>query len=112
MKRPRTPGSCAHLSLAAVQQALLDKRGSVTGAARALGVPSSDLRRLVQASPSLVEAAFEAIEQVLDQAVAVLFEGMRREDVRQQLKAAAFFLRHTEAGRLRSLSRRRAGAPG
>jgi hypothetical protein len=66
----------------------------------------------VQASPSLVEAAFEAIEQVLDQAVAVLFEGMRREDVRQQLKAAAFFLRHTEAGRLRSLSRRRAGAPG
>jgi hypothetical protein len=112
MKQPRTPSSCEHLSFAAIQQALLDKRGSVTGAARALGVPSSDLRRLAQESPALVEAAYEAMEQGLDQAVAVLFEGMRRKDIRQQLKAAAFFLRHTEAGRLRSLSRRRAGAPG
>jgi hypothetical protein len=104
-RRPAVPASCADLSLAAVQKALLDKHGSVAGAAVVLHVPSSDLRKLVIATPSLIDTVFEELDRGVDRAIGVLLEGMESGNIRQRLRAASFFLRHTEAGRLRGSSR-------
>ena len=47
--------------LAAVEQALIDAGGSVTAAARTLGIASANLRGLVRAHPLLADAVFEQI---------------------------------------------------
>jgi hypothetical protein len=89
------------VDLAAIEQTPIDKGGNVPAAARALNVPSDDLRRLVRATPSLVDAAFEQIEQALDRAQAVLREELSSDDFNRRLKAAVFILRRGEAARLR-----------
>jgi hypothetical protein len=95
------------VDLAVIEQTLIDKGGSVAAAARALELPSGDLRRLVRATPSLVDSAFEQIEQALDEAQAVLLEGLESEDRMTRMRAAAYILRHTEAGRRRGWGQRR-----
>ena len=75
-KRGRTiPASCADLDLEAVGRELVRAGGNVSVAARALGVPTPDLRLLVYAQPELLDAALEAEEQVLDEAEALLLHG-------------------------------------
>lgn len=98
---PAVPASCIVLDFARVERALVDSRGNITSAARALSVPSSHLRRLVWATPSLAGAAFEQIEQAIDEAQASLWEGLRSDDFGRRLKAAVFILRHTDAARRR-----------
>jgi hypothetical protein len=101
-KRARTiPASCADLDLEAAGRELIRAGGNVSAAARALGVPALDLRLLTYAVPELIDAALEAEEQVLDDAVALLFEAMRGGDMHRRIRAAGFFLRSTAAGRRR-----------
>jgi transposase-like protein len=96
------------LPLAAVEQALVDTGGSVVAAARTLGIASANLRGLVRAHPLLADAAFEQIEQEVDAAWQVLLDGLRSDNTTTRLRAAAYILRHTEAGRRRGWGPRRA----
>jgi hypothetical protein len=73
-----------------------------------LGVSSVDLRRLVGSRPFLADAIYEGTERAIDEAVQVLRDAMRRPELSQAIAAAAFFLRHTEAGRRRGWGTRRA----
>jgi hypothetical protein len=93
-RRPALP-----VGLQAIERELLNKCGSVSAAARALGVSSVDLRRLVGSRPLLAYAVYEGTEQAIDEAVQVLRDGMRRPDKPQRLAAAAYLLRHTAARR-------------
>ena len=86
-------------SPAAVKRALVDADGSVTGAARTLGIASANLRRLVRAQPSLADVVFELIEQEIDAAQQVLWDGLDSDSAMTRMRAAAYILRHTEAGR-------------
>jgi len=94
------------VGLRAIERELLDKCGSVSAAARALGVSSVDLRRLVGSQPLLAEAIYEGSERAIDEAVQVLLDGLRHPDQSQRLAAAAYLLRHTEAARRRGWVRR------
>ncbi len=61
---------------------------------------SIELRRLVGSRPLLADAIYEGTERVIDEAVQVLYGGLRHPKKNQRLAAAAYFLRHTEAARL------------
>ena len=93
------PLSCRELDLAVVEAEFVKHRCNVTAAARALGVPASDLRRLVSWGP-LAAAASEQVEQALDEALQVLFDGLESPDRAIWLMAAKAMLR-TEAGKRR-----------
>ena len=88
-------------SPAAVEHALVQAGGSVTGAARTLGIASASLRRLVRAQPLLADVVFEQIEREIDAAQQVLWDGLWSDSVMRRIRAAAYVLRHTEAGRRR-----------
>ena len=102
-RRPALP-----VGLEVIERELLNKCGSVSAAARALGVSSVDLRRLVGSQPLLADAVYEGTERAIDEAVQVLLDGLSHPDKTQRLAAAAFLLRHTEAGRRRGWGGRRA----
>jgi hypothetical protein len=93
--------TAATISPAAVKQALVQAGGSVTGAARTLGIASASLRRLVRTQPSLADVVFEQIEQEIDAAHQVLWDGLDSDSVMTRMRTAAYILRHTEAGRRR-----------
>jgi hypothetical protein len=76
-------------------------------AARALGVSSLDLRRLVASHPLLADVIYEGTERAIDEAMQVLLDGLSRPDKTQRLAAAAYLLRHTEAGPRRGWGRSR-----
>jgi hypothetical protein len=78
----------------------VDTNGSVSAAAVIREVPSADLRRLVWATPALMDAVFEVLERGLDEAVQILFEGLRSDIYANRLAAAKEFLR-SDAGRRR-----------
>ena len=101
-QRPALP-----VDLGAIERELLDKCGSVSAAARALGISSVDLRRLVGSRPSLADVIYEGTERAIDEAVQVLLEGLSHPDKTQRLATAAFLLRHTDAGRRRGWGRSR-----
>ena len=89
------------IPLAAIKQTLVDAGGSVTGAARTLGIASASLRRLVRAQPSLADVVFEQIEREIDAAQQVLWDGLDSDSVMTRMRSALYILRHTEAGRRR-----------
>jgi hypothetical protein len=89
------------ISPAIVKQALVDAGGSVTGAARTLRIASASLRRSVRAQPSLADLVFEQIEQEIDAAHQVLWDGLCSDSVMTRMRSASYILRHTEAGRRR-----------
>jgi hypothetical protein len=89
------------ISPTAVKQALVEAGGSVTGAARTLGIASASLRRLVRVQPVLADVVFEQIEREIDAAQQVLWDGLDSDNVMTRIRAAAYVLRHTEAGRRR-----------
>ena len=95
------------ISPAAVKHALVEAGGSVTGAARTLGIASASVRRLVRAQPVLADVVFEQIEQEIDGAQQVLSDGLDSDSVMTRMRAAAYVLRHTEAGRRRGWGMRR-----
>ena len=93
-------GAAVPADLKIIEQTLIDKCGCIAAAARDLGVPSVDLRRLVASRPSLADVIYEGSERAIDEAVQVLLDGLSHPDKTQRLAAAAFLLRHTEAGRV------------
>jgi hypothetical protein len=95
------------ISPTAVKQALVEAGGSVTGAARTLGIASASLRRLVRVQPVLADVVFEQIEREIDAAQQVLWDGLDSDNVMTRIRAAAYILRHTEAGRRRGWGIRR-----
>jgi hypothetical protein len=94
------------VDLKIIEQTLLDKAGNIAAAARALGVASADLRRLVASRPLLADAIYEGIERALDAAEQTLLDGLDNENPMRRLKAATFFLRSSDAGRRRGFGRR------
>jgi hypothetical protein len=60
-QRPALP-----VDLGAIERELLDKCGSVAGAARALDVSSVDLCRLVGSRPLLADAVYEGTERAIE----------------------------------------------
>ncbi len=107
---PAVPASCKALDRRAVERALVDSRGSVSKAARSLSVPSGHLRRLIWATPWLADAAFEQIEQAIDEAHAAVREALRSPAAAVRLAAAAHILRANPAALRRGWGTRRAAA--
>jgi hypothetical protein len=99
------PASCAHLDLAAIKAELIRTEGNVTAAATALSVPSADLRKLVWSTTSLADAVFEQIEQMIDEGVQVLLDGLKDKDAGRRLQAAVALLTLSPAGRKRGWGR-------
>jgi hypothetical protein len=89
------------ISPTAIKQALVQAGGSVTGAARRLKIASANLRELVRAHPLLADAIFEQLEQEIDAAQQVLWDGLDSDSVMTRMRVAAYIPRHTEAGRRR-----------
>ena len=83
---------------------MVKHRCNVAATARALGVPASDLRRLVSWGP-LAAAASEQVEQAIDTAEAVLRDGLELPDLMVRLKAASALLTLSPAGRRRGFGR-------
>jgi hypothetical protein len=78
--RVRVPESCADLSPAKVERELEKHFGDITAAARELGVPGPDLRRLIWAQPSLLENAHEELELVVARARGVVIDALDSDD--------------------------------
>ena len=92
----RVPESVAHLDVEIVAAALIHHDANVRNAARALGVPSGDLRKLVLVDQRLADAALEAVELRLDDAEANLCEALRCGDPRRRDSVSMFMLRNTQ----------------
>jgi hypothetical protein len=95
------------IPVATIKQALIDAGGGMATAARTLGISSASLRSLVRARPLLADVVFEQIEQEIDAAQQVLWDGLRSDSAMTRMRAAAYILRHTEAGRRRGWGMRR-----
>ena len=91
----RIPESIAHLDIEIVA-ALIRNDANIGNAARALGVPSGDLRKLVLIDQRLADAALEAVELRLDDAEANLSEALRCGDPRRRDAVSMFMLRNTQ----------------
>ncbi len=94
------PASCADLVFHELEAELIKHHGNVTAAAKKLGVPSADLRRLVW-STKLADTVYEAVEETLDEAQGVLRDALRGADLMHKLQAAKVMLTQTTAGRRR-----------
>ena len=68
------PATVADLDLAIVTEVLARHACNITDAAVDLGVPPSDLRRLLWNNPKLQDEAFEAVEARLDKAKKILLK--------------------------------------
>ena len=105
----RVPEFVAHLDVELIAAALISHDANVRNAARALGVPSGDLRKLVLVDQRLADAALEAVELRLDDAEANLSEALHCGDPRRR-DASMFMLRNTQRASkedMRSRPRRR-----
>jgi hypothetical protein len=88
------PATVAHLDVDAVADVLINHHANIRNAARALNVPSGDLRKWVLLDERLSAAAVEAIELKLDVAEANLHDALGSEDPRRRDAVSMFFLRH------------------
>lgn len=99
----------AELDEAKLEGLLLECDGNIREAAILLDIKSSRLRRFVEASPRLREACAEAIASAVDEAVGVLFEGLRdKNSFQNRFYAAKEFLRTAE-GRKRGFGHEASG---
>jgi hypothetical protein len=92
----RVPESVAHLDVEIVAAALIHNDANIRNTARALGVPSGDLRKLVLIDQRLAEPAIEAVELRLDEAEANLCEALHCGDPRRRDAVSMFMLRNTQ----------------
>jgi hypothetical protein len=86
--RVKIPDSCADLCPAKVVRALERSFGQIPPAARELGVPIPDLRRLTWARPRLLEEALEEHELAVSQAMGVVIQALYSDDLRRQMWAS------------------------
>jgi hypothetical protein len=82
-----------HFDTNQASRALKEAGGSVGKAARALEVPSADLRKFVSANPKLREEALEATERDLDKAESIILDGLDSRDKLKRLEAAVQVLK-------------------
>jgi hypothetical protein len=99
--KPNVPATVANLAPDVVAEVLSRHSCNVSNAATDLGVPASDLRRLLWANPGLQDAAFEQVEARLDQAEANIHEALHSEDSRRRDTASFFVLRNSVRARRR-----------
>ena len=92
----RIPETVAHLDVEIVAAALIRHDANIGNAARVLGVPSGDLRKLVLADQRLADAALEAVELRLDDAEANLCEALHCGDPRRRDAISMFMLRNRQ----------------
>lgn len=97
--RPAIPGSCRGLELKVIERTLFDKRGNVSAAATALGLPSADLRQLVWSIPSLGDVVYEKLEQAIDEAEQAVWDGLESHSMSERLAAANLMLKSAVARR-------------
>jgi hypothetical protein len=98
---PGVPAAVANLDLAVVVEVLARHACNVTDAARDLGVPASDLRRLLWTNPKLQDEAFEVVEARLYVAEKNIAEALKSEDSRRRDAASFFVLRNTARAKRR-----------
>jgi hypothetical protein len=103
------PISCRELNLGEVEETLVKHHCNVAAAAKALGVPASDLRRLVSWGP-LAEAAAERVEQAIDDAEAALVAGLKSPEASVRIKSAGTLLAISPAAKRRGWGRGGRGA--
>jgi hypothetical protein len=89
------PATVANLDLTQVVEALGRNACNVTDAAQDLGVPASDLRRLMWSRPHLQDQAFEVVEARLDKAEKNIAEALHNEDSRRRDAASFFVVRNS-----------------
>jgi hypothetical protein len=99
--KPVVPAKAADLDRAVVIAALARHGCNVTDAAQDLGVPASDLRRLLWANPQLQDQALETVEARLDTAERNIHEALTSDDSRRRDAASFFVLRNTARARRR-----------
>jgi hypothetical protein len=99
--KPSVPATVADLDPNMVAEALARHSCNISDAAADLGVPPSDLRRLMWANPGLQDAAFEQVEARLDKAEANIHEALHSEDSRRRDAASFFVVRNSHRARRR-----------
>jgi hypothetical protein len=82
--RTKIPDSCADLCPAKVERTLEKHFGNIYAAARELGVPGPDLKRLTWAQPDLYKNALEDLELVVQRAVGELIRALYSDDPRRR----------------------------
>ena len=101
MSTPNVPAAVASFAPNMVSEALARHACNVSDAAKDLGVPPSDLRRLLWANPKLQDEAFESVEARLDLAEKNIAEALRSGDGRERLAASMFTIRNSHRARKR-----------
>ena len=101
MSAPNVPATVASYAPNMVSEALARHACNVSDAAKDLGVPPSDLRRLLWANPKLQDEAFEAVEARLDLAEKNIAESLRSGNGRERLAASMFTIRNSHRARNR-----------
>ncbi len=97
----KVPATVAGLDHGVVVEALVRHEYNVTDAAHDLGVPASDLRRLMWSNSDLQDRAFEIVEARLDIAEKNILEDLRSDDRRLRAAATFFALRNTSTAKRR-----------
>ena len=97
----KLPATVADLNVEYVTKVLAKHSCNVTDAAKDLGVPTMDLRRLLWANSGLQGEAAEIVERRLDKAEKNVFEALNSEDSRRRDAASFFVLRNTAASKRR-----------
>jgi hypothetical protein len=97
---PHKP-TAADLDASIVAAALARHSCNVTDAAQDLGVPASDLRRLLWSNPQLQDQAFETVEARLDLAEKNIAEALSSDDSRRRDAASFFVVRNTARAKRR-----------
>ena len=95
------PATVANLDLETVGEALAKHACNVTDASADLGVPASDLRRLLWDNPKLQDQAFEVVEARLDTAEKNIHEALTSDDSRRRDAASFFVVRNTARAKRR-----------
>jgi hypothetical protein len=95
------PATVADLDLGTVVKVLGRYGCNVTDASADLGVPASDLRRLLWSNPKLQDEAFEVVEARLDKAEKNIAEALSSDDSRRRDAASFFVVRNSSRARRR-----------
>jgi hypothetical protein len=95
VRRARIPESCRDLDRDHVVATIEACEVNISAAARKLGVPSHDLRRLLVADPEILALAAEQEERRLDKAEAILERELNSDDPRFSAAAAYFVLKQS-----------------
>jgi hypothetical protein len=93
-----------------VKRLLMENGGDVTEAAKIMDADPERLRRYVYAMPRLKSALEETMAQAVDQAVGVLFEGLRDQGSFQNRYYAAKEILRSQAGARRGFGPRQVAA--